>query len=107
MKQPLDSKGVRLIAIGYDKDGLAEFQAGKFFSGGNSQKLIFFVDIILLIWLIVFLILELYLDEERKTYESLQFGRVGMFSGFMSLFSNDGKQLRQKVKVLKVLFIYI
>ncbi|KAM3181441.1 hypothetical protein ACTXT7_014381 [Hymenolepis weldensis] len=78
MKQPLQNKSVRLIAIGHDKDGLEDFKNGKFFDG------------------------ELYLDEERATYNSLQLGRVGMFSGFMSLFSSAGRNLIRETKEKKV-----
>nr|CUU00395.1 hypothetical transcript [Hymenolepis microstoma] len=78
MKQTLQSKGVRLIAIGHDKDGLEDFKAGKFFDG------------------------ELYMDETRDTYNSLELGRVGMVSGFMSLLSGPGRSLIHETKEKKV-----
>ncbi|KAM7540893.1 hypothetical protein Aperf_G00000036975 [Anoplocephala perfoliata] len=77
-KQALQGKGVRLIAIGHDKDGLEEFKAGNFFDG------------------------ELYLDESRDTYKSLKYERVGVIPGLWSIASGAGRSVIREAKSKKV-----
>ncbi|VDM02464.1 unnamed protein product [Schistocephalus solidus] len=70
----LDSRGVRLIGIGHDVDGVEEFQREQFFSG------------------------ELYLDPKKETYSALGYGSVGACSGFRSLFKSEGRALIRETK---------
>ncbi|KAL7063284.1 hypothetical protein AAHC03_01733 [Spirometra sp. Aus1] len=70
----LDSRGVRLIGIGHDVDGVEEFQREQFFSG------------------------ELYLDPKKETYAAMGFGSVGAFSGLRSLFQSQGRSLIRETK---------
>ncbi|BHF58062.1 hypothetical protein SprV_0100101100 [Sparganum proliferum] len=70
----LDSRGVRLIGVGHDVDGVEEFQREQFFSG------------------------ELYLDPKKETYAAMGFGSVGAFSGLRSLFQSQGRSLIRETK---------
>ncbi|TPP59495.1 Prostamide/prostaglandin F synthase [Fasciola gigantica] len=78
MKPALDKRRIRLIGISFDKDGVKEFTDGNFFKG------------------------ELYLDPDRKTYQTLSFKRVSMCSGFCSLFSKAGRKLNAEANAANI-----
>ncbi|EUB63581.1 hypothetical protein EGR_01663 [Echinococcus granulosus] len=68
------AKGVRLIGIGHDTEGVEEFREGQFFSG------------------------ELYLDEKKETYAVLGCGSVGLVPGMFSLIQSAGRNLIRETK---------
>ncbi|CDS41033.1 prostamide:prostaglandin F synthase [Echinococcus multilocularis] len=68
------AKRVRLIGIGHDNEGVEEFREEQFFSG------------------------ELYLDERKETYASLDCESVGLVSGMFSLVQSAGGNLIRETK---------
>ncbi|VDK30762.1 unnamed protein product [Dibothriocephalus latus] len=70
----LDSRGVRLIGVGHDVDGVEEFQREQFFSG------------------------ELYLDPKKEVYAAMGYGSVSVLSGIGSLFRSAGRALVRETK---------
>lgn len=50
------------------------------------------------------IIVDLYLDPERKTYKALEYKKVSACSGFCSLLTKAGRSLNSKAKVICVFF---
>lgn len=74
----LQKNNVGFVAVGLERLGLEEFQAGKFFTG------------------------DLYIDEGKKAYQRLQLPYLGWIKGITTLFTRSTKAWNDETKKMGI-----